>query len=105
MDAKLVAGSTDWGVDLNLKHARAELSIGIDRLPELRAYELGDDTTGLFKVLKDISAGLRSGDGAGVRASLTQLDSSADKLNSAVSEIGSRYNRITQMKDSAQDRA
>ena len=41
-DAKLVAGSTDWGVDLNLKHARAELSIGIDRLPELRAYEIGD---------------------------------------------------------------
>ena len=40
-DAKLVAGSTDWGVDLNLKHARAELSIGIDRLPELRSYDVG----------------------------------------------------------------
>ena len=41
-DAKLVAGSTDWGVDLNLKHARAELSIGIDRLPELRSYEVAE---------------------------------------------------------------
>ena len=40
-DAKLVAGSTDWGVDLNLKHARAELSLGIDRLPELRSYDVG----------------------------------------------------------------
>ncbi|HEU5485728.1 MAG TPA: 2Fe-2S iron-sulfur cluster-binding protein, partial [Microlunatus sp.] len=51
-DAKLVAGSTDWGVDLNLKHSRAELSIGIDRLPELRtcsesesAYVLGASLT------------------------------------------------------------
>jgi xanthine dehydrogenase small subunit len=50
-DAKLVAGSTDWGVDLNLKHARAELSIGIDRLPELRAYEIGDDTITLGAAL------------------------------------------------------
>ena len=31
-DAQLVAGSTDWGVDLNLKHSRAALSVGIDRL-------------------------------------------------------------------------
>ena len=35
-DAQVVAGSTDWGVELNLRHARAGLSIGIDRLPELR---------------------------------------------------------------------
>jgi xanthine dehydrogenase small subunit len=34
--ARLVAGSTDWGVELNIRHSRAEFSIGIDRLPELR---------------------------------------------------------------------
>ena len=35
-DARLVAGSTDWGVELNIRHARAALTIGIDRLTELR---------------------------------------------------------------------
>ncbi|MBV9795089.1 MAG: FAD binding domain-containing protein [Actinobacteria bacterium] len=37
-DAQLVAGSTDWGVELNIRHRRAALSIGIDRLPELREF-------------------------------------------------------------------
>ncbi|MGI8946542.1 MAG: xanthine dehydrogenase small subunit [Ornithinimicrobium sp.] len=39
--AQLVAGSTDWGVELNIRHARAEVSIGIDRLPELRELSIG----------------------------------------------------------------
>ncbi|KRE62868.1 FAD binding domain-containing protein [Nostocoides sp. Soil756] len=38
-DAVLVAGSTDWGVDVNLRGSRAPFVIGIDRLPELRALE------------------------------------------------------------------
>jgi xanthine dehydrogenase small subunit len=42
-DATLVAGSTDWGVDLNLRHARSELSIGIDRLAELRGLSVTAD--------------------------------------------------------------
>jgi xanthine dehydrogenase small subunit len=42
-DAQVVAGSTDWGVELNLRHARAGLSIGIDLLPELRRLEVGED--------------------------------------------------------------
>lgn len=64
----------------------------------------GDDNTGLFKVLADISASIRAGDGTTLATNLTQLDKAADQLKSAVSEIGSRYNRISQMKDSAQDR-
>jgi flagellar hook-associated protein 3 FlgL len=64
----------------------------------------GDDTTGLFKVLKDISANIRAGDQAQLSTNLSQLDKSGDQLKSAVSEIGSRYNRISQMKESAQDR-
>ena len=40
-DARLVAGSTDWGVELNIRHARAELTIGIDRLEELREFSVG----------------------------------------------------------------
>jgi xanthine dehydrogenase small subunit len=42
-DAQLVAGSTDWGVELNIRHARAALSIGIERLPELREFSVGAD--------------------------------------------------------------
>jgi xanthine dehydrogenase small subunit len=42
-DARLVAGSTDWGVELNIRHARAELTIGIDRIAELREFSFGPD--------------------------------------------------------------
>ncbi len=47
-DAKLLAGSTDWGVELNLRHSRTGLTVALDRLPELRtlaetdeAFEIG----------------------------------------------------------------
>src|ERR1700759_2242312 len=42
-DAQLVAGSTDWGVELNIRHRRAGLTIGIDRLPELREFSVTED--------------------------------------------------------------
>jgi xanthine dehydrogenase small subunit len=42
-DAQLVAGSTDWGVELNIRHARAALTIGIERLAELREFSFGPD--------------------------------------------------------------
>jgi xanthine dehydrogenase small subunit len=42
-DARLVAGSTDWGVELNIRHARAALTIGIDRIEELREFSAGRD--------------------------------------------------------------
>ncbi len=41
-DAHVVAGSTDWGVELNLRHDRPTLVIGLDRLEELRGYEVTD---------------------------------------------------------------
>jgi len=40
-DAVLVAGSTDWGVDVNLRGARAPLVIGIGHLEELRGLTRG----------------------------------------------------------------
>jgi xanthine dehydrogenase small subunit len=40
-DARLVAGSTDWGVELNIRHSRAALTIGIDRIEELRDFSVG----------------------------------------------------------------
>jgi xanthine dehydrogenase small subunit len=42
-DARLVAGSTDWGVELNIRHARAALTVGIDRIPELREFSVTGD--------------------------------------------------------------
>ncbi|MBB2892274.1 xanthine dehydrogenase small subunit [Flexivirga oryzae] len=42
-DAVPVAGCTDWGVDVNIKSTRADLVIGLDRLPELRTFEETDD--------------------------------------------------------------
>ena len=43
-DAQLVAGSTDWGVELNIRHTRAALSVGIDRIAELRELTVGRDS-------------------------------------------------------------
>jgi len=42
-DARLVAGSTDWGVELNIRHARAALTIGIERIEELRELSVSAD--------------------------------------------------------------
>jgi xanthine dehydrogenase small subunit len=42
-EARLVAGSTDWGVELNIRHARAALTIGVDRIEELLEFSFGAD--------------------------------------------------------------
>jgi xanthine dehydrogenase small subunit len=42
-DARLVAGSTDWGVELNIRHIRADLTIALDRVEELRMFSFGPD--------------------------------------------------------------
>ena len=41
--AVLVAGSTDWGVEVNIRGRRAPLVVAIDRLPELNTLDFGDD--------------------------------------------------------------
>jgi xanthine dehydrogenase small subunit len=59
-DAQLVAGCTDWGVELNIRHARAALSIGIERIAELREFTVGRDAIdiGAALSLSEIEAGL-----------------------------------------------
>jgi flagellar hook-associated protein 3 FlgL len=64
----------------------------------------GSGDTQLFTVLRDISDNIRAGDAAELANSLGKLDSGANVLRTAVSEIGARYNRITHAKESAQDR-
>lgn len=41
--AVVVAGSTDWGVEVNIRGRRASAVVAIDRLPELRGFTIGDD--------------------------------------------------------------
>ncbi len=59
-DARVVAGSTDWGVELNIRHARAALSIAVDRLPELRVLDIAADhlDIGAALTLTEIERGL-----------------------------------------------
>src|SRR4051794_26275032 len=44
--ATVVAGSTDWGVEVNLRGRRAGLVLAVDRLPELRGFTVGDPGSG-----------------------------------------------------------
>jgi xanthine dehydrogenase small subunit len=59
-DAVLVAGSTDWGVEVNLRGARATLAVGIDRLPELRELAVDDGWVhvGAALTLSEVEEGL-----------------------------------------------
>ena len=59
-EARPVAGGTDWGVDVNLRGARAPLVVAIDRLPELRAITVGDDAfeIGAALTMSELQQGL-----------------------------------------------
>ncbi len=58
----------------------------------------------IFNVLDDVIAAMKSGDSAGLTAGLQNLDKASDLMKSTLSEVGARYNRVTQMKQSAEDR-
>lgn len=42
-NAKLVAGGTDWVVEINQRFSRANTQIAIDQLPELKTFSWGED--------------------------------------------------------------
>ncbi|MFA3875149.1 xanthine dehydrogenase small subunit [Streptomyces sp. MMCC 100] len=42
-DAVVVAGSTDWGVEVNIRSRRADCVVAVDRLPELRELRVESD--------------------------------------------------------------
>jgi flagellar hook-associated protein 3 FlgL len=64
----------------------------------------GSGDTQLFTVLQSISDSIRAGDTAALGDNLKKLDSADDLMKNTLSEVGARYNRVTQMKQSAQDR-
>ncbi|WP_255769120.1 xanthine dehydrogenase small subunit [Pseudarthrobacter sulfonivorans] len=59
-DAKLVAGATDLGVEVNLRHARPPLVIAIDRLDQLRTlkFDAGHVEIGAALTLSEAERGL-----------------------------------------------
>ncbi|WP_053649630.1 MULTISPECIES: xanthine dehydrogenase small subunit [unclassified Streptomyces] len=42
-DAVVIAGSTDWGVEVNILSRRADCVVAVDRLPELRELRVASD--------------------------------------------------------------
>ena len=42
-DATVIAGCTDWGVEVNLRGTRAPFVVAVDRLPELRTFSVDAD--------------------------------------------------------------
>ena len=63
----------------------------------------GTGNTQLFQVLTDLSRDIRANDSTGMDTDLTHLDKAHDLLKSTLSDVGARYNRVTQMKQSAED--
>ena len=68
-DAQLVAGSTDWGVELNIRHSRAALTVGIERIAELREFTVGRDRIDIGAALSLSEIEARMG-GSGFRVPL-----------------------------------
>ncbi|WP_309063255.1 FAD binding domain-containing protein [Streptomyces sp.] len=62
-DAVVVAGSTDWGVEVNIRSRRARCVVAIDRLPELRELrvEPGSVEIGAALTLTEIERRLDGG--------------------------------------------
>lgn len=59
-DAKLAAGATDLGVEVNLRHSRPSLILAIDRLEELRtlAFDAHQLEIGAALTLSEVEGGL-----------------------------------------------
>lgn len=63
----------------------------------------GSGNTQLFQVLTDLSRDIRANDTPNLNTDLGHLDKAHDLLKSTLSDVGARYNRVTQMKQSAED--
>ncbi|UNX53690.1 FAD binding domain-containing protein [Georgenia sp. TF02-10] len=59
-DAQLLAGATDLGVEVNIRHARPPLVLAVDRLEELRTLDVGPDRIeiGAALTLSEVERGL-----------------------------------------------
>jgi flagellar hook-associated protein 3 FlgL len=76
---------------------------------QVRVGEVGPEVFGagagqLFAVLEGIAASLRSNDVTALHAGQAQLDDASSRIKSTLSDVGARYNRVSQMRDTALDR-
>ncbi|MEV6344525.1 flagellin [Actinoplanes sp. NPDC051851] len=60
--------------------------------------------TQLFHVLDSVISAMKTGDYTALNTGLQNIDKASDQLKSTLSDVGARYNRVTQMKQSAEDR-
>jgi flagellar hook-associated protein 3 FlgL len=67
------------------------------------AFGAEDSDSRLFKVLGDLSDDIRDNDVDKIGTGLENLDKAHDLLKATLSDVGARYNRVTQMKQSAED--
>jgi flagellar hook-associated protein 3 FlgL len=67
------------------------------------AFGADGSGTQLFEVLDALSKAIEKGDSDGIDAGLKNLDTAHDLLKSTLSDVGARYNRVEQMKQSATD--
>jgi flagellar hook-associated protein 3 FlgL len=58
----------------------------------------------LFTVLQGLSDSLRANDVQSLGDGLTKLDTTTEGMKSKLADVGARYNRMTQMKETATDR-
>jgi flagellar hook-associated protein 3 FlgL len=102
-------GSTAYAADGTYTGDAGQVTRSVGANVKVRVDVNGPDAFGtgdtqLFTVLQGISDSLRSNDQGALNAGLNKLDSARDLLTSKVSDVGSRYNRLTQAQDSAETR-
>lgn len=63
-----------------------------------------DNPTQMFRVIDNIIDAMKNNDADALDAGLQNIDKASDLVKSTLSDVGARYNRVTQMKQSAEDR-
>jgi flagellar hook-associated protein 3 FlgL len=68
------------------------------------AFGVDGDPDQLFAALKSIADNLTAGDVTGLETDLGHLDTAMNRLQTVLSDVGARYNRVEQMRQTADDR-
>ncbi|KUL25994.1 flagellin N-terminal helical domain-containing protein [Actinoplanes awajinensis] len=100
------AGETVRAIGPNAKvrvDVRGPEVFGADQVTDENG-NMVDNPAQMFRALDDVIAAMRSGDMDALDSGLQNIDNASDLVKSTLSDVGARYNRVTQMKQSAEDR-
>jgi flagellar hook-associated protein 3 FlgL len=100
------AGQTLRAIGPNAKvrvDVRGPEVFGTDQITDANGVQV-DNPAQMFRVLDNIIDAMKSGDADALDTGLQNLDKASDLVKSTLSDVGARYNRVTQMKQSAEDR-